>query len=103
MGFEVPRVERKMHVLPSGTPALGPRGHRTYQPHRGIALRSRADALATPEWLKIKKGFEAHSIYSIGTFAISPDEIVTRRDSMGLHRCRLSRARVRVIGGNKMP
>jgi hypothetical protein len=77
MGFEVPRVERKMHVLPSGTPALGPRGHRTYQPHRGIALRSRADALATPEWLKIKKGFEAHSIYSIGTFAISPDEIVT--------------------------
>ena len=57
----------------------------------------------TRQWLKIKKGFEAHSIYSIGTFAISPDEIVTRRDSMGLHRCRLSRARVRVIGGNKMP
>src|ERR1700730_16071167 len=57
----------------------------------------------TRQWLKIKKDFEAHSIYSIGTFAISPDEIVTRRDSMGLHRCRLSRARVRVIGGNKMP
>jgi len=33
--------EKEMHVFPSGTPALGPRGHRTYQPHRGIALRSR--------------------------------------------------------------
>jgi hypothetical protein len=33
--------EKEMHVFPSGTSALGPRGHRTYQPHRGIALRSR--------------------------------------------------------------
>ena len=97
--------EKEMHVFPSGTPALGPMGHRTYQPHRGIALRSRADALATPEWLKIKKGFEAHSIYSIETFAISPDEIVTRRPVGTQWGCTGAGclARVRVIGGNKMP
>jgi hypothetical protein len=49
--------------------------------------RLEADVLATPDWLKIRKGFEAHSIYSID---MSP-----RRDAMGLHRCRLPRARVR--------
>jgi hypothetical protein len=56
----------KRHVFPSGTPALGLEGgHRTYQPHPRDCSRLEADALATPDWLKIKKGFEAHSIYSI--------------------------------------
>jgi hypothetical protein len=34
-----------------------------------------ADALATPEWLKIKKGFEAHSIYSIDMSPVETQDV----------------------------
>jgi hypothetical protein len=46
--------------------------------------------LATPDWLKIRKGFEAHSIYSIDMSPVGT--------AMGLHRMPVaSRARARAL------
>ena len=59
--------------------------------------RLEADVLATPDWLKIRKGFEAHSIYSIdmsppsGRNGVAPMPVASR-----------ARARA-LLSGNKMP
>src|SRR6202035_386326 len=57
-------VSRFLPIADWKPKAIGLRGHRTYQPHRGIALGSRRMCSRRPDSLKSRRGFEAPSIYS---------------------------------------